>query len=168
MAKSAMMSKQQGYFISTDSTGSTMVLLGAGVSTLDENPSPNVGTTAYIIDKSESKSIDGYSNTFPFTSHLLIENGAMEEAIDSLYTAYYEQQTGGDAERDLVIVDLYKTPEAEKPNEFPARKFRVAVEVSGVTGAAVTKKEMSGNLNGVGDALYGTFDTTTKTFTENV
>ena len=48
-------------------------------------------------------------------------------------------------------------------NTFKARKFEVSAEVSEISGD--NKQELSGNLNGRGDPIDGTFNTTTKAFT---
>ena len=61
-------------------------------------------------------------------------------------------------------VELFQPAEGAE-NTFPARKFKVAVEVSGMTGEGGGIMKVTGNLNGVGDFIDGTFNTATKTFT---
>ena len=73
-----------------------------------------------------------------------------------------EQQIG--VETDFIRVRLYQ-PIASKENTFYARKFRVSVEVSSITGAGGEIISQEGNLNQIGDVVIGEFNTQTKTFT---
>ena len=50
-------------------------------------------------------------------------------------------------------------------NEFPARKFRVAVEISDIAGEPQEVQTVSGTLHQCGDFVLGTFNTETKKFT---
>ena len=136
------------------------VLLGVGVNSLDENPSAKIDKTAYVSDRSVSGTIIGYENKFAFDMHLM----AKHPAIRKLYDISRNQKTGSDAEVDYVRVDLYDG-EGENATTFPARKFRVAVEVSGTTGGGTEMVRVAGNLHQVGNFVDGTFDTASKTFT---
>lgn len=135
-------------------------LLGAGVTALDENPSAKIETTAYVSDRSASGTITGYENVFPFETQLISD----EPAIRFIYDVARDQKTGSEAETDYVRVELFD-PEGGGTT-FPARKFRVAVEVSSVAGEGTAVVAVSGNLHQVGNFVKGTFDTSTKTFTE--
>lgn len=134
------------------------VLMGAGFNTLDENPQAQVDTKAYISDKSATTIIKGYQTQFPFDTDLI----ESEEAITALYNVGRNQLLGVEAEKNYVRVELFKGAQA---GAYPARKFRVAVEISGITGAGAEVIHVAGNLNNVGDFVDGTFDTSTKTFT---
>jgi hypothetical protein len=133
-------------------------LMGRGFNTLDENPNAQTEERAYISDKSKSKTTTGYATVFPFDSDMIVS----EEAVMAIYDVGTEQKQGGDAEMEYVRVEIFKGGEN---NVFPARKFVVAVEVSGITGAGTEIMKMSGNLNGVGDFVKGTFNTSTSVFT---
>ena len=133
-------------------------LMGTGFNTLDENPTAKVDKTAYINDRSASGSITGYENVFPFDTQLIADDGA----IKFIYDIARNQKTGSDAETDYVRVELFETA-AE--GAYPARKFRVAVEVTGVSGAGTEIVKVAGNLHQVGNFQEGTFNPATKTFT---
>ncbi len=133
-------------------------LMGAGFSALDENPSAKVDKTPYINDRSTSGSIVGYENSFAFDTQFISD----EAAIKFIYDIARNQKVGAEAETDYVRVDLYETASA---GAYPARKFRVAVEVSGITGAGTEIVKVAGNLHQVGSFVEGTFNTETKTFT---
>lgn len=161
----AVMRFQIADYIGIDSKkGAELALMGAGFTALDENPNAQSESVVYISDKSTSKSVTGYEFVFPYTSRMMLEAGAEEEAIKSIYTVHRSAATGAAAERDYVRVDLFD-PVGGKDNVFKARMFRTSVETTSVSGEGAKEMEMSGNLNGVGDPIEGTFDTTTKKFT---
>ena len=135
-------------------------LMGVGFNTLDENPTAQKDAKTYINQKAQPTQIKSYQPTFPFDTDLISD----EEAVMAIYDIGRNQKTGEDAELDYVRVELFK-PVADQENVFEARKFRVAVEVANITGEGGGIMKVTGNLNGVGDFVAGTFDTTTKTFT---
>lgn len=132
-------------------------LMNVGFTALDENPSAKVENTPYIGDRSSSGSITGYENTFPFDTQLISD----EAAIAFIYDIGRNQKTGQDAETDYVRVEVFES----ESSSYPARKFRVAVEVSSITGEGTNIVKMAGNLHQVGNFVDGTFDITTKEFT---
>lgn len=140
----------------------TFSLMGVGFNTLDENPTAQKDSKTYIHEKAQTTQIKSYQPTFPFDSDLISD----DEAVMALYDIGRNQLTGADAELDYVRVELFK-PVKDQENVFEARKFRVAVEVANITGEGGGVMKVTGNLNGVGDFVVGTFNTTTKTFTPN-
>lgn len=135
-------------------------LMGAGFNTLDESPSAQTESTTYINDKSATKYVKGYETTFPFDTDLISD----EAAVTFIYDIARNQKVGEDAETEYIRVELFN-PVEESQNTYQARKFKVSVEVSDITGEGASIMKVSGNLNGVGDFVDGTFNTTTKTFT---
>ena len=149
-------------YLSTQEAGAenpAFVLMNAGFTALDENPSAKIDSTPYVGDRSNSGTITGYENTFPFDTHFISD----EAAIKKIYDIARNQLTGDDAECDYVRVDLFDGE--EDATSFPARKFRVAVEVTSISGAGTEIVKVAGNLHQVGNFAEGTFDTQTKTFT---
>lgn len=144
--------------VSQESGSEAYALMGSGFSALDENPNAKVDKTAYINDRSATGSITGYENSFAFNTQFISD----EEAIKFIYNIARNQKTGEDAETDYVRVDLY---EEETSDAYPARKFRVAVEVTGVTGAGTEIVKVAGNLHQVGNFTEGMFNPETKKFT---
>ena len=134
------------------------VLMGIGFTTLDEEPGAQSESTKYVNEASASSSIISYETKFPFEAEHIIT----EDAVNALYEVARNHAVGSDAEFEYVRVELWK--KAEGSNEFEARKFVVAVEVSQYSGE--NKQVLAGNLNAVGDPILGTFNTETKTFTE--
>ena len=144
-----------------DNTGAINSLMGLGFLTLDENPSAKVETTAYINNRSASGTITGYETVFPFDTQLVSD----EAAVKYIYEIARNQKTGADAETFYYRVDLFEGNGEGK--SFPARRFRVAVEVTGITGAGTEVVRVAGNLHQVGDFVPGTFDVESKTFTKS-
>lgn len=143
-------------------TGSveSYALMGVGFNTLDENPNAQKDAKTYISQRAQTASIKSYQPAFAFDSDLIAD----EAAVMALYDIGRNQKTGAEAERNYVRVELFRPVEGSA-NTFMARKFKVAVEVSGMTGEGGGIMKVTGNLNGVGDFIDGTFNTTTKTFT---
>ena len=134
-------------------------LMNAGFTTIDENPSAKVEKTPYVGDKSSSGTIAGYENVFPFETQLISD----EAAIKYVYNIGRNQKTGEDAETDYIRIDEFG--EGVSGTSYPARKFRVAIEVTGIKGEGTQVVKVSGNMHQVGDFTEGTFDTNAKKFT---
>ena len=138
-------------------------LMGTGFTTLDESPNAQVKSSKYINNPTATKITPGYETQFPFNSDLI----ASETAVKKIHDIATLQKTGGDCELGYVRVNLFEPAiEGDEPvaNTFVARKFKVAVEVSGITDSDGTMT-VSGNLNQAGVMDPGTFNTQTKTFT---
>lgn len=164
MMNETVMRHQIADYLNTgsDSTPS-FALMGVGFNTLDENPNAQTDGKTYINQKAQSSQIKNYQTQFPFDTDLI----ASEEAVMALYNIGRNQNVGADAELEYVRVELFQAHEAQE-NTFAARKFKVAVAVTGITGAGGEAVKVTGTLHGVGDPIYGTFNTTTKTFMEEV
>lgn len=135
------------------------VLMGAGYTKLDESPAAQTKSRRYVNDKSQTKSISGYDDSFPFEADQIID----ERAVDFIRDIGENRKTGAEAETDYVRVDLDKKI-GDTGTEYEARKFHVAIEVADFPDND-GEMTMSGNLLGVGDMVPGKFDTSTKTFT---
>lgn len=139
---------------------SVFELMGTGFNTLDENPSAQTESKVYINDKAATSIIKSYQPQFPFDSDLMVS----ENPIMELYSIGRNQRTGADAQREYVRVELFAPHVVAGPpalganqNAFKARKFKVAVEVSSMSGAGAETVVVSGNLNTVGDFIDGYF-----------
>lgn len=146
-----------GYGAST----SDIELMNVGFSKFDENSNPTEKSTQYIGDKSKTNTVTGYDNQFDIESDR-IKN---DKVNDYCYDVFINRKTGADAQTYLYIVDL---SEETTTNTFNARKIRVTTVIESCTNNPGENKVYSGSLKGVGDFVYGTFNTSTKTFTETV
>ena len=127
---------------------------------IDENPTAQTKETQYTVDKSKTKMTTGYATVFPITGDMY-KNEATAEYLRDIGE---EQKLGADCQTEYVRVRLYQ-PVAETPDTFYARRFQIAVEITGITGAGGENMVIAGNLNAMGDVEIGTFNVKTKTFT---
>lgn len=136
--------------------------MGAGYNSLNESPGAQTEEKIYISDKTSSSTIKSYKTQFAFDTDYL----KGEKSIDDIISIARNHEIGSAAEREYCRVDLFDPVAEGETDKFKARKFKVAVEVSSMTGGGGETVTASGNLNCVGDPIQGWFDTTTKTFTE--
>lgn len=146
-----------GYGAST----SDIQLLNVGFNKFDENSNPTEKSTQYVGDKSKTNTVTGYDNQFDVEFDR-IKNNAVN---DYCYNIFINRKTGTEAQTYLYLVDLSSETTT---NTYSARKIRVSVIVESCTNNPGESKVSSGSLKGVGDFIYGTFNTSTKTFTETV
>lgn len=133
-------------------------LLGTGFTELNESPSAQTTSKRYINQASASQSITGYEWTTSFNADQIVS----EKAIEHIRTIGEMQKTGPDTESDYLIVDLDKPAQTAG---YRARKFKVAIAVDSFDDND-GELGVSGSFLGISDPVEGTFDTTTKTFTE--
>lgn len=149
------------YLSTGGATGTeTYVFMGTGFTRLDESPSAQTSSKRYVHQKSSTKGITGYDDSFPYETDMI----ESEEAVAYICNIGKKRQTGADAETFYVRVDMDKQAAGESATAYEARKFKVAIEVADF---ADSDGEMtaSGNLLPIGDPIEGTFDISTKTFT---
>lgn len=154
--------RQQADYLNIALEGETVdfQFLGTGFTGLNESPGAQKKSKRYINDASTSQSITGYEPTHPFNADYI----QSEEAIAHIADIARYRKTGIATEADYVMVDLDQ-PVSGQDGEYNARMERVSIEVANFTdedGELV----MDGNFNALGDVISGTFNVTTKTFTE--
>lgn len=133
-------------------------LLGTGFTELNESPAAQTASKRYINQSSASQSIIGYEWTTSFNADQIVS----EKAIEFIRNIGEMQKIGYDTETDYIIVDLDKPATTAG---FRARKFKVAIAVDSFE-ANEGELGMAGSFIGVSDPIEGTFDTTSKAFTE--
>lgn len=159
---SALLRNMIGNYVRFDGIDEFM-LLGTGVTKLDENPGAQSESEVYINETTASSDITSYQTEFAYETRLIKD----QRASYKLWKMGRDHATGTDAQLDHVVVDLFNPvgePSDEKA-EFTARLFRVTNVVDSTTGNGGEKLNISGTLAAVGDPVQGKFDTVTKTFT---
>lgn len=133
-------------------------LLGAGFTELNESPSAQTTSKRYINQSSSTQSVVGYEWSTSFNADQIVS----DKAIEYIRQIGEMQKTGSDAEAEYVIVDLDKPALS---SGYRARKFNIAIAVDSFDD---NDGEMgtSGSFLAQTDPIEGTFDTTTKMFTE--
>lgn len=137
-------------------------LMGAGFTKIDESPSAQTSSKRYVHNRSTTKSVTGYDDSFSFEGDLI----ESEKAVEFLQKIGEERLTGAKAESTYVRVNLDKKV-GDSGSVYEARKFSVAIEISDFSDSD-GEMTFSGNLLPKGDPAVGKFDTSTKTFTEVV
>ncbi len=152
------------YFVNTGTAESEVwSLCGKGFTKLDESPNPQTESKTYIHEKTASPSIKSYEPSFPFEAELW----RGEESIKKIYEVGRQRKVGSEAVIDFVATDFTVDESGATVGTPTARRMNMAVEISDlITGEGGEVLTMSGNLNQVGEAVEGTFDLTTKKFTE--
>ncbi len=138
------------------------IVLGGVITELTESANPTESEKQYIHQKSKVTKVTGFANEFPITMDMV----KGDEVFEYMYNLFYERKVGSDLDIDHYIVNLWE-PVAEQENTYKARKITQTCSITECNGAAGEQKQITGSLKG-GDFVYGTFNTSTKTFTENV
>lgn len=138
--------------------GEAFELLGTGFTELNESPSAQTSSKRYINQSSSSQSVTGYEWSSSFNADQIVS----EKAIEHIRNIGEMQLTGADTEAEYVIVDLDK---AAQTAGYRARKIKVAIAVDSFDDND-GELGVSGSFLGKSDPIEGTFDISTKTFTE--
>lgn len=137
------------------------IVLGGVITEMTESSNPTESEKQYIHQKSKVTRITGFSNEFPITMDMV----KGDKVFEYMYNLFYERKVGSDLDMDHYIVNLWE-PIAEQANTYKARKIVQTCSIAECNGAAGEQKQITGSLKG-GDFVYGTFNVSTKSFTEN-
>jgi hypothetical protein len=133
-------------------------LIGDGVTTGTIQYNPEATTETYIHEDSGTTFIERYAPNMPIEAAAVAGDDVFE-FVDALRK---ERATLADAETTIVNVWLYEAPES---GEYPAEQQVVSVQVDSFGGDGGTTARINYTINYVGEAVEGTFDPITKTFT---
>lgn len=139
--------------------GETFELLGTGFTELNESPSAQTTSKRYINQSSVSQSVTGYEWSSSFNADQI----ASEKAIEHIRKIGEMQLTGSDTEAEYIIADLDKA--AAEDAGYRARKIKVAIAVDSFDDND-GELGITGSFLGQSDPIEGTFNISTKTFTE--
>lgn len=132
-------------------------LIGDGVTDLTVSYNAQTKTEQFINQDSADTSITGYQPNMPVTMQAK-KGDAVFEFVNELRR---KRAIGEDAETDIVNVDAFEEAVA---GAYPAEKQRVSVQIDNWMGPATDPVNIGFTLNYKGDAINGTFSTSTKTF----
>lgn len=138
--------------------GETFELLGTGFTELNESPSAQTTSKRYINQSSASQSVTGYEWNTSFNTDQI----KSEKAIEYIREIGEMQKTGADTETEYIIVDLDRPAQTAG---YRARKFKIAIAVDSFDDND-GELGITGSFLGQSDPIEGTFDTSTKSFTE--
>ena len=150
----------EAHYFGINNGSGTSIELGGVITSLTESSNPEESEKQYIHQKSKTVKVTGFSNEFPITMDMVKGDAVFED----FYNVWYERKTGTDAQRDHYIVNLW---DEKSTNTYTARKITQTVSITEANGEPGEQKQLTGSLKG-GDFVYGTFNVSTKQFTENV
>lgn len=138
------------------------IVLGGVITEMSESSNPIEKEKQYMNEKSKKFRVTGFSNEFPITMDMV----KGDKVFDHMYNLFYERKTGTDLDITHYIVNLWEPVESQE-NTYKARKIVQTCEITECSGNPGEQKQIKGSLKG-GDFVYGTFNVSTKTFSENV
>ena len=151
----------EAHYFDVGTSSASDIQLGGVITELTESSNPTETEKQYIHEKSKRTTTTGYSNEFPITMDMV----KGDKVFENFYEKFYQRKTGNDLNIDHYIVNLWENE--TEANTYKARKITQTVSITECNGAAGEQKQITGSLKG-GDFVYGTFNTSTKTFTPNV
>lgn len=151
----------EAHYFDVGTNGTPDIELGGVITEMTESSNPTESEKQYIHQKSKITKTTGYSNEFPITMDMV----KGDKVFENFYQKFYLRKTGNDLNIDHYIVNLWENE--TEANTYKARKITQTVSITECNGAAGEQKQITGSLKG-GDFVYGTFNTSTKTFTPNV
>lgn len=158
MANVDIMAYDEAHYFDIGTEAVPNIVLGGVITQLDENSNPTESEKQYIGDKSKTVKVTGYSNEFPITSDLV----KGDDVCEHLYEIFTERKTGTDALVTHYVVELWNEIST---GVYKARKITQTASITGKTGNPGEQITFTGSFKG-GEFKYGTFNVSTKTFTE--
>lgn len=137
-------------------------LMNTGITSLSINKNPTYLEEGYIADDVGSKQLESLAPEFTF------EINVDDTDPVSVYLTGLEwnDKTMAGVETSIVSVQLWQTPTGTPPNEaYPAKKYNVSVSVETIGDEALKTLKHSVTAGVMGNAVFGTFVPSTKTFT---
>lgn len=152
---------QVAMFLNTSTTASpTWSLIGNGVTEQTIAYNPQVSEETYIHQDSGTADVESYKVNIP-TPMTAIKGDAVFDFVDGIRKG---RKVLADARSQVCIVYLYETPTG---GAYEAEKNDCSIQVDDFGGAGGESAKLNFTINLIGDPVIGTFDPTTKTFTED-
>ena len=150
-------SKLLHFMNTTPSSTATYNLMNTGITSLSINKNPTYLEEGYIADDVGSKQLESLAPEFTFE----INVDSADEVSKFLTGLEWNDKTLTDVETDIVSVQYWKTPTG---TAYPAKKYTVSVSVETIGDEALKTLKHSVTCGVMGDAVFGTFETTSKAF----
>lgn len=141
-----------------ESTG-TYVVVGDGVTELTINYNPQTTTEQFIHQDSASTDVTGYKPNAPVTAQVI----KGDPAFEYINAMRKKLPVASDAYTDVIMFDVFDTT---ANGAYPAIKQPVSIQIDSYGGAASDPLSIGYTINWRGDGIEGTFNPSTKTFTE--
>ncbi len=159
---SLVMRHQWASYMGIPGTGTpatvTYSLIGEGFTSFPEKKNPKEYTRKYVNYQSEKTDVIGYSPSIDYSCDCISDDPVVQEIVK-----IHDQELVGDAtHRDVISVNLW---ESSGENTYTAYKRTYAI-IPDQKGEGTDALIYTGTFKSVSDIVAGTFNTSTKTFTE--
>ena len=134
-------------------------LIGDGVTEQTIAYNPQTSDEVYIHQDSGTTDVESYKPNIP-TPMTAIKGDPVFDYVDGLRKA---RAIGADARTKICIVYLYDT---ETTGAYPAEQNDCSIQIDDFGGAGGESATINFTINLIGDAVVGTFNPTTESFTE--
>ena len=147
------------HFLNTGTSESPAYnLMNLGIQNLTINKNPEYIEEGYIADEVGTKMLESLKPDFQFD----INVDETDPVSVYLTEIEWEDKVMEDTFTDIISVQAWKTP---VEGAYPAKKYFVSIGVETIGDEALKTMKHSVNAGVRGDAVFGTFNPTTKTFT---
>lgn len=134
-------------------------LIGNGVTEQTITYNPTTSDEVYIHQDSGTVDVESYKPNIP-TPMTAIKGDPVFDYVEGLRKT---RAIGADARTKICIVYLYET---ETTGAYPAEQNDCSIQIDDFGGAGGESAKINFTINLIGDAVVGTFNPTTKSFTE--
>lgn len=142
-------------------TAKAFALMGEGFTDLAESKNPQEYNRHYVHEKSERSDVTGYSPSLSYSMDYYTTDPVCQE-IRAITDG---ELVGTDAQRDIVLVDLFDKKSGSTGDEsFTAYKRTFAIIPDG-KGAGTDALIYTGTIKSAGELIKGAFNTKSNTFT---
>lgn len=148
-------------FLDTSGGGATPTwsLIGNGVTEQTISYNPQTSEETYIHQDTGTTDVDSYKPNIP-TPMTAIKGDPVFDYVDGLRKS---RAIGSDARAKICIVYLYDTA---TEGAYPAETNDCSIQIDDFGGAGGEMAKINFTINLIGDPVIGTFNPTTKSFTE--
>ena len=134
-------------------------IIGPGVKELTISYNPQSSTEQYIHEDTATTEMTGYQPNAPVSAQAVKDDPTFE-FINQMRK---DLPVGSDAHTDVVLVDVFGK---QSSGAYEAIKQPVSIQIDSYGGAASDPLSISYTLNWRGSGTKGTFNPSTRTFTE--
>ena len=161
MAETKVKRSKLAIFLDTSGGEETAewALIGNGVTEQTIAYNPQTSDEVYIHQDSGTTDVESYKPNIP-TPMTAIKGDPVFDYVDGLRKA---RAIGADARTKICIVYLYDT---ETTGAYLAEQNDCSIQIDDFGGAGGESATINFTINLIGDAVVGTFNPTTKSFTE--
>jgi len=149
----------KAFLNTTPGSDATYSIIGPGVTELSISYNPQTSTEQYIHEDTATTELTGYQPNAPVTAQVVKDDPTFE-FINGIRKGLL---IGSDAHTDVVHVDLFGK---QTGSAYEATKQPVSIQIDSYGGSATDPLSIGYTINWRGAGTEGTFNPSTKTFTE--